>query len=602
MKHQKIFAVTVGAFLLLSCMLQGCAEQEQQPESSAEISTAERAAETALPPADVQDDAADSSSALHFSAESGFYDAPFQLTVTAEGGAKIFYTLDGSTPTADSTEYTGPIEIADCSSEPNRLSMRTDIVPENAGLPATAPEEPVDKAVLIRAVSVDASGAVSPVETRTYFIGFGEKASYYQKLRVISLVTDEENLFDPERGIYVRGAVYDKWKSSDEYDPDMPEWRTPGNYTQTGKEWERPAYMQIFADGRLEAGQYVGIRIHGGATRSYPQKSFNVYARKDYGASKLRCDLFSGSAVSAADGTPITEFDSFMLRNGGNDAQYTRFRDKLNQSLVSDRDFLVQAMAPCIVFLNGEYWGHYEITEKLDDAFIKAHYGIPKKDVCIIKKEALDEGSEECFAEWEQLRKWIQETDFSDSAAYEELCARIDMQGFMDYISAETYINNANWGKSNMAMWKAAVTDAQNPCADGRWRFIMFDTDYSTGIYGEALPSDKNISALLEDDCFLSDLLRAALKNEGFRTQFRDTFTEIAEQNFDAARVEQEIERLSAEYHDLVTDTYNRFWGAWIGGAMAEGNYAAEVKSVQRFYQKRGEYIKADLEQVLGAY
>ena len=291
-----------------------------------------------------------------------------------------------------------------------------------------------------------------------------------------------------------------------------------------------------------------------------------------------------------------------MLRNGGNDAQYTRFRDKLNQSLVSDRGFLVQAMEPCIVFLNGEYWGHYEITEKLDDAFIKAHYGIPKKDVCIIKKEALDEGSEECFAEWEQLRKWIQETDFSDSAAYEELCARIDMQGFMDYISAETYINNANWGKSNMAMWKAAVTDAQNPCADGRWRFIMFDTDYSTGIYGEALPSDKNISALLEDDCFLSDLLRAALKNEGFRTQFRDTFTEIAEQNFDAARVEQEIERLSAEYHDLVTDTYNRFWGAWIGGAMAEGNYAAEVKSVQRFYQKRGEYIKADLEQVLGAY
>ena len=305
MKHQKIFAVTVGAFLLLSCMLQGCAEQEQQPESSAEISTAERAAETALPPADVQDDAADSSSALHFSAESGFYDAPFQLTVTAEGGAKIFYTLDGSTPTADSTEYTEPIEIADCSSEPNRLSMRTDIVPENAGLPATAPEEPVDKAVLIRAVSVDASGAVSPVETRTYFIGFGEKASYYQKLRVISLVTDEENLFDPERGIYVRGAVYDKWKSSDEYDPDMPEWRTPGNYTQTGKEWERPAYMQIFADGRLEAGQYVGIRIHGGATRSYPQKSFNVYARKDYGASKLRCDLFSGSAVRSPNLTAL---------------------------------------------------------------------------------------------------------------------------------------------------------------------------------------------------------------------------------------------------------------------------------------------------------
>ena len=602
MKNTKIFAVSVGAILICSCLLQGCAEQEQPPESSAVISTEDSTAETEQPTVHLQDDSAESSSVLHFSAASGFYDEPFALSITTEGDAKIYYTLDGSTPTAESTEYTEPISVADCSSEPNRLSMHTDIVPENAELPATAPEKPVDKAMLIRAVSVDAAGVVSPVETRTYFIGFGNKASYYQKVRVISLITDEDNLFDPETGIYVRGAVYDKWKCSDDYDPDTPEWRTPGNYTQSGRDWERPAYVQIFSDGKLEAAQNVGIRMHGGATRSYPQKSFNLYARKDYGASKLNCDLFSGSAVSEADGTPITEFDSFMLRNGGNDAQYTRFRDKLNQSLVSNRDFLTQAMEPCILFLNGEYWGHYEITEKLDDAFIKAHYGVPKKDVCIIKKEALDEGSEENFAEWEQLRKWIQETDFSDDAAYVELCDRIDMQGFMDYISAEIYINNANWGKSNMAMWKATTTDAQNPYADGRWRFIMFDTDYSTGIYGSALPSDKNISALLEEDCFLGDLLKAALKNADFRTQFRQTFTEIAEKNFDAARVEQEIERLSAEYHDLVTDTYNRFWGAWIGGAMAEGNYAAEVKSVQRFYQKRGEYIKADLEQVLGAY
>ena len=63
--------------------------------------------------------------------------------------------------------------------------------------------------------------------------------------------------------------------------------------------------------------------------------------------------------------------------------------------------------------------------------------------------------------------------------------------------------------------------------------------------------------------------------------------------------MEQEIDRLSAAYHDPVTDTFDRFWCAWIGGAMADGNYASEVKTVQRFYQKRGNYIMEDLEQAL---
>ena len=132
--------------------------------------------------------------------------------------------------------------------------------------------------------------------------------------------------------------------------------------------------------------------------------------------------------ISEAAGTPVTEFDTVMLRNGGNDAMYTRFRDRLNQRLSAGRAFLTQGMAPCILFLNGEFWGQYELTEKMDAAFIKAHCGIPKKNVCIIKKEALDAGSEEIFAEWEQLRQWISETDFSDPAAYAQLCEAVDAE------------------------------------------------------------------------------------------------------------------------------------------------------------------------------
>lgn len=530
-----------------------------------------------------------------FSVNGGFYSSPVQLAITAAHGT-VYYTTDGSMPTADSTKYTAPITIDDRSHEPNKISMYGEITPDNAVPKSSAPDFPVDKATVVKAVTVDENGLQSAAAVQTFLIGFDSKMPYYQQVPVISLITDESNLFDRDTGIYVLGNTYEKWQNGSEYDTAVPDYFMPANYTQHGKEWERPAVIQYFENGKQVFTENIGIRIHGNATRSYPQKSFNLYARSEYGASKLNYDIFAGAVKSRSDSKPITEFDSLILRNGGNDAMFTRFRDKLNQALVSDRAFLTQGMRPCIVFLNGEFWGHYEITEKLDSDFIKAHCGVPKKDICIIKKDTLEKGGDADYAEFEQLRKWIRETDFSDQDAYEKLCRCVDMQSFTDYMSCEFYMNNANWDVSNSAMWKAVRTDENNPYADGKWRFLMFDTEYSTGIYGQASAADDTFDRILKKDCFLSDLFRGALENAGFRKQFADTFTEIAQTNFSTERVNDAIDRLEREYHDMVIDTYNRFWKEEFGGDSAEDNFTSEVRILRSFYENRYanimEYLK----------
>ncbi|MBR4627257.1 MAG: CotH kinase family protein [Ruminococcus sp.] len=531
------------------------------------------------------------SEGITFSAASGFYDSEFYLDITASEGRTVHYTLDGSTPTAESPEFTQPLLIRDISSEPNKLSSRSDIAQPAGYVSRELPSSPVDKANVVRAVAVDKDGTQSAVVTNTYFVGFSSKASYYDDVKIVSLIIDESSLFDYDTGIYVLGSVYDKWLSGDEYDQETPEWSIPANYTQKGREWERGASVQFFENGQLACSQDIGVRIHGGATRSYTQKSFNVYARKDYGAGKLRYDLFSGNVNSQTSGSPITEFDSFMLRNAGNDAMYTRFRDKLIQSLVSDRKFLTQGMEPCILFINGEYWGHYELTEKLDAAFIKAHYGVPKNDICIVKRDALDEGTDAAFAEWQALRSWIQSTDFSDEEAYSRLCSQVDMQGFIEYISTELYIDNYDWGAPNSAMWRAQTIDESNPYADGKWRFILFDTEFSTGIYERALPENDSFARLLDKDCFITDLLKAALRNEGFRKEFYDTFTDISENTFSDEKVESAIAAFSDEYREMVTDTYDRFWRDSVGGYYADSNYSFAVREVQDFFSARRKYI-----------
>lgn len=535
-----------------------------------------------------------------FSKESGFYNDAFSLEISAPEGSMIYYTLDGSEPTVDSNIYSSPINVSDISYSANNLSARTDIAPTTATSSVSLQNTPVDKAFVIRAAVMDKNGNFSDTVTGTYFIGYNNKAAYYRDLKVISLVTDSNNLYDYETGIYVLGKVYDDWRNGPDYSYQAADWQMPGNYTQKGSEWEREASMQIFENGSLAVDQNVGIRIHGGATRSMTQKSFNIYARSKYGASKLDFDLFSGAVISESTGEPITEFDSFMIRNGGNDAQYTRFRDKLNQSLVADRNMLTQGMKPCIVFINGEYWGQYEITEKIDEDFISAHYGVKKKDVCVVKNQSLDTGDDAAFEEWEMLRNWITSTDFSNESSYNELCEKIDMQSFMDYVSAEIYIDNVDWGSNNTAMWKTVNTDPSNPYADGKWRFIMFDTEYSTNLYDQAKSSDNTFSQLMKSDSFLGDLFNSAMKNDTFRQQFCQTFMDMANENFDSDKISRLIDQLSSAYHDTTIDTFNRFWANWPGGFWAERQYSQEVSAVKNFYNSRFSSITNSLKGFFG--
>lgn len=538
-----------------------------------------------------------------FSHEGGFYDSSFDLDITHSKSTRVYYTLDGSVPTTDSNLFTEPIKIEDITSQPNNLSAIT-----NTRVNGTkAPSDPVDKAMTINAIAVDDEGNVSDVVTAAYFIGYNDKASYYNDVKIISITTDADNLFDDEKGIYVLGNVYENWRNSSEYSPATQEWEVPANYTQKGREWERSATIQVYDGGKLVHSQGVGIRIHGGATRSAAQKSFNVYTRADYGATSFDYDLFDGTLRSEATGKKIKKFDSFILRNAGNDSEAARFRDKLNQSLVSDRDMLTQGMVPCIVFINGEFWGQYEITEKLSDDYIESHYNVNKKDVCLIKNNELEEGDAENLREWEELYDWVKTADMSQNANYERLCSLVDMQSFADYMSAQFYLGNKDFAPNNTAMWKTNSVDSENQWADGRWRFILFDTEYSTGLYGSFQSNASNdiMSDVLKNESFYSALLKSALKNDNFKQLFVQTFMDLCNENYNNDRVTEIIDNLSAEYHDMVVDTLNRFnppnstdsgiggpgnWGNWgIGWGTVdnESTFTSEVNTIKSFYRDR---------------
>ena len=125
------------------------------------------------------------------------------------------------------------------------------------------------------------------VISKTYFIT-DQELSQFEGYTVVSLVTNPDNLFDPEKGIYVLGNRYIDWKKTADFDPNDEFFDIVGNCYMRGSEWEREASLSIFENGKMTIDQNVGIRLKGYSSRDSPQKSFHVFARKKYGKKKIK--------------------------------------------------------------------------------------------------------------------------------------------------------------------------------------------------------------------------------------------------------------------------------------------------------------------------
>ena len=495
--------------------------------------------------------------APRFSAQTGFYDEPFFLTISCPvRGAEIYYTMDGSVPSEESAHYEAPIPLTDRTPQPNVLSALAGVCPDGDFLPS----EPVLKGNVIRAMAVLPDGSRSRVTNGTYFIGTDREESV-GSLPVISMYADPQDLFSHERGIYVLGKIYEDHIMSEGAPgtDGSDEEGLYGNCFMRGREWERPAAMDYIPVNPEEKGfsTDIGVRIMGGSSRAYMQKSFRLKCRSEYGDKNIYYDLF---------GDGHTKHKSFLLRNGGNDCDYARFRDPMLQELVSDRDIETQASVPAVLFIDGEYWGLYAMTEDYDGHYIENRgYGVKAENVVMIKNGTVEEGTDADITLFNDMVDYITGNDMSDESCYDTACSMLDMQSFADYCAFNIYIDNKDsffTNDNNWLMWRARVPDQNKEKGDGRWRMMVYDTDYSTGIYenGEDYGGDT-LGDVLEGspDATGSRLLRALVKNDRFAKLFSDSLYDMRNSCFERERVKEAVSRYLSEYEKPMYDTYERF-------------------------------------------
>ena len=504
-----------------------------------------------------------------FSDLGGFYTGSMKLNISLPSyfsGDKydIRITFNGAEPAGGSDKYNGKTITL-----PNEYSVTTDF---------DDPRQNVTVTVVRAACFNSDRQLVGKVATATY-IQVKDPSRF--KLPVIALATNSNNL-DGGAGIFT-------------------------NSWGKGSAWERPVFVQYFEeDGTLCLSQDAGLRLFGGSSRGLSQRSFRLTARTtEYfntsiydGDTKFRYKLFEDRLK--ANGKKLKSYDSFVLRNGGNDSlltpteatRATFLRDGVASMICQKAAPEIENMnyKPVIVFLNGEYYGILNMREHENDNMIRNVYDIDdKENISVISSEldtsrkgrydgewfyyVLDDGPTNELEIYENLLDDI----LAGKYTYAQAAARIDMDNFMKFCALNLFLCNTDWPHNNIKVWRYAGTVGDG-YLDGKWRFMFKDQDLGLGRYTcgklDGYPIElytradsKNFRLMLAgyidydmdggwpdvsvnfypDSLRLQGLFAFCLKDNGFRSSFAAYCRELATEIWPADALEK-----------LITDAYNK--------------------------------------------
>lgn len=518
-----------------------------------------------------------------FSHQSAFLTAGFNLTISTNvQGATILYTLDGSEPSSTNLagttysyknqypeapgqatgslltknfqtfQYSAPLAIADRSALPNKIAGISTTYDFS---PTYIPETPIFKGTVVRAKLVKAGALDSETITKTFYISPQGTARY--SLPVASISIDENKLFDYNDGIMVAGVDFDNWRIANPTE-EAPTEGEVANFFRRGRENERVTNFTYFVNGAEVLNQNVGMRIHGGSSRVYQNKSITLYSRSDYGDETMSYKFFGDQT--------FTNFKGLVLHNSGNDYDQTMFRDALCHKLSKSLNFTTKGYQPAATFINGEYWGMLSFRDKIDDDYFERVYNIAKSDIQVLENEYwLVEGDGE--ADYLQLVNYITNNSLAVQANYDYMLTRIDPESFKDYFISNIFLENADWPVNNIVYWRknTAFTPNAPYGHDGRWRWMAHDMDDTFGISNDDISLNSLAAATAANGPgwpnapWSTLLLRKMLDNPGFKNQFINRFADLLNTSFLSSRMLSTMADMKAEIAPDVAEHFSRW-------------------------------------------
>lgn len=532
---------------------------------------------------------------LIISHESGIYDDSFELWIENKKPGKILYTVNGEEPAMDnenSIEYTEPLWLI-CSEITNTYSFQICCFYDD--------------------------GTKSDVYRRDFILDYNGKERF-STTYVVSIVGDEEKLFGDEEGIFVRGNQFYEYVNAH---PDVDVLREviPANYHE---DIEVPVHTAFFLqNGEQIIDQNCGIKIYGNGTRQHNQKSFRIIARYEYDTANEFCYPFFDDIYTENGRAIVDKYQRLSFHNSGDDNCHGFARNTLMGELARQTEYSDTLSSESVtVYINGKYQGVYWLQNTYDDRYFKEKYGdylgemvvcegaLDNMNIEMAETDAQVDGCES----YNKFCEWISAADLSEEVNWEKVCNTIDVENFAHYFALEYYSANADWPRNNVKIYRYQCNDEndemfrENTAFDGKWRFLLFDMDYSLGLITfELFGCDASVRRL---ESFLNNeesatIFCAMCKREEFKELFISNVITLMNTTFEYQNVSDTLYELNVKrYNELnymLSETSmmeNSIWAAWGIGTGGMKKAEDEWNKIVVYAMNRPQSVISELQSV----
>ena len=312
-----------------------------------------------------------------------------------------------------------------------------------------------------------------------------------------------------------------------------------GSGTEVYAECYDPDGTQLFAQRCL-------MKLSGHSSRlELKQKAFSLRAKSEYGEGWFNAPLFSNRSYE--------RYKSIVMRSSGQDCEQTHMLDSILTSLAAATGVYYQETEVCTLFVNGEYWGVYNMRERVTPQSLAQFHGWDNWDAINLVE---DSGGNAYATDgdtkgYRALLRWVRDHDLSEDENVAELRGMLDIEGFLDYVILEVYANNQDLDN---------VRCYNNPGTDERWRWVLFDLDLAFQSSGNAVKgwlNNSQVGSITGQD---NSIFPRLMKNATLRDYFLTRMSALLNTAFSGESVAAKIDARVALIGDEMARNCER-WG-----------------------------------------
>ena len=405
----------------------------------------------------------------------------------------------------------------------------------------------------------------SETVSATYFIDDDPQTA------IVSLISDDRYLFSKKTGMLVKGT---------------------GSIPNYSRGYEYPVHIEYFnRQGKQQISQNGTMTCSGHSARINSQKSIALYARKAWGDDQFRFNPFPTRDYAG--------YKSLLLRAANSDTYATRLRDIVASSLAEGQGILYQDHEVIQVYINGRYWGHYNLREKINKYFVAAYEGVTDETeidrIDILARTGTDEFLQNGDnADWLELCDFCRKNSMAEPENLQWLEERLDIGNMFTHAAYEIILGNVDF--TNVRVYRVP---------GGKWKYLLFDVEACwRGL--DRTPIEyyiKPVSAKIQG--FRHEPLNALLAVPEMKARFLNRVSELLATVFRWDNVEAKFDGVIAQLEPILPRHISRWKNMkmenWKKNIRATKYYArVRPKKIPELLKKAMKLTQAEVDEYFG--